>query len=181
MVEPGFQALVARWRRKAVANTRKERKVVALPPAPLYSEYDCDLYSDGLHVKRLFLADAGEDEGQALLEIIRFDQTSRRSRAVVHNGTIYLAGQVADDKQADIVEQTRQALAKVDDLLAEAGTDKSRLLSAVVWLKSMQDFDAMNSVWDRWVAPGHAPARSCSQAELAHPDYRVEITGIASR
>ena len=114
-------------------------------------------------------------------DIIRLDQNARRSRAVIHRDTVYLAGQVADDKGADIAAQTRQALAKVDDMLAQAGTGKSRLLSAQIWLKTMDDFEGMNAVWDAWVVPGEAPTRCCGKVELADPGYRVEIVVVAAR
>ena len=113
-------------------------------------------------------------------DITRFDQNQRRSRCVVHGGTVYLAGQVADDKGGDIAAQTRQALGKVDQLLAEAGTDKSRLLSAMIWLRDMADFDGMNAVWDGWVTPQDAPTRCCGKVELADPGYRVEIIVVAA-
>jgi enamine deaminase RidA (YjgF/YER057c/UK114 family) len=113
-------------------------------------------------------------------EIQRFDQNHRRSRCVVHGGTVYLAGQVADDKTSGIVEQTRQALRKVDELLSDAGTDRSRLLSATIWLKNMDDFAGMNSVWDAWVVPEATPARCCGRAELADPAYLVEIIVVAA-
>lgn len=113
-------------------------------------------------------------------DITRIDQNARRSRAVVHGGMVFLAGQVADDKTAPIAEQTRQALAKVDDLLARAGTDKSSLLSAQIWLRTMDDFDGMNAVWDAWVVPGKTPARCCGKVELADPAWRIEIVVTAA-
>ncbi len=96
-------------------------------------------------------------------DIVRIDQNARRSRAVVHNGIVYMAGQVPDNRSADVADQTRQVLAKVDDLLKQAGTDKSRVLSAQIWLKTMDDFDAMNAVWDPWVVQGQTPARLLRQ------------------
>lgn len=116
-----------------------------------------------------------------MAEIVRIDQNARRSRAVIHDNTVYLAGQVADDKSGDITTQTRQALAKVDDMLRQAGTDRSRLLSATIWLKTMDDFEGMNAVWDSWVVPGQAPTRCCGKVELADPSYRVEIIVVAAR
>ncbi|PWK37699.1 RidA family protein [Cupriavidus plantarum] len=107
--------------------------------------------------------------------ILRLDQNHRRSRAVIANGMVFLAGQVADDKAGDITAQAREALAKVDALLAEAGTDKRRALAAQIWLADMADFDAFNAVWDAWVAPGETPTRCCGKVELADPAYRVEI------
>lgn len=113
--------------------------------------------------------------------ITRIDQNARRSRASVFGDLVFLAGQVADEKTGDIASQTRQALAKVDDMLSRAGTDKSRLLSVQIWLKSMADFDAMNAVYDAWVVPGDAPTRACGRVELADPGYLVEIIAIAAR
>ncbi|MBN8944917.1 MAG: RidA family protein [Rhizobiales bacterium] len=113
--------------------------------------------------------------------ITRIDQNARRSRASVFGDLVFLAGQVADDKSGDIASQTRQALAKVDDMLSRAGTDKSRLLSVQIWLKSMADFDAMNAVYDAWVVPGDAPTRACGRVELADPGYLVEIIAVAAR
>jgi enamine deaminase RidA (YjgF/YER057c/UK114 family) len=113
--------------------------------------------------------------------IVRIDQNARRSRASVYGDLVFLAGQVADDKDGDIAKQTREALAKVDDMLSRAGTDKSRLLSVQIWLKTMGDFAAMNAVYDAWVVPGDTPTRCCGKVELADPAYRIEIVGIAAR
>ena len=113
--------------------------------------------------------------------IVRIDQNARRSRVSVYGDLVFLAGQVADDKDGDIAEQTREALAKVDDMLARAGTDKSRLLSVQIWLKTMDDFAAMNAVYDAWVVPGDTPTRCCGKVELADPAYRIEVVGIAAR
>jgi len=107
--------------------------------------------------------------------IVRLDQNHRRSRAVIANGMVFLAGQVADDKSGDIATQAREALAKVDALLAEAGTDRRRALTAQIWLADMADFDGFNAVWDAWVVPGETPTRCCGKVELADPAYRVEI------
>lgn len=107
--------------------------------------------------------------------IVRIDQSPRRSRAVVANGMVFLAGQVADDKTGDIASQTREAFAKVDALLAAAGTDKRRVLSVQIWLSSMQDYEGFNSVWDAWIVPGETPARCCARVELADPAFRVEL------
>ncbi|MGY8524626.1 RidA family protein [Paracidovorax citrulli] len=112
--------------------------------------------------------------------IVRLDQNHRRSRAVIAGGVVYLAGQVADDKSGDIGVQTRQALAKVDALLTEAGTDKSRALTAQIWLADMADYDGLNAVWDEWVVPGQTPTRCCGRVELADPAFRVEIVVTAA-
>lgn len=93
---------------------------------------------------------------------------------------VYLAGQVAEDARADMTAQTKQVLAAIDRLLAEAGTDKTKLLSATIFLPSMADFAAMNAVWEAWVPQGHTPARATVEAKLANPDYKVEIQAIAA-
>ncbi|MCC7040872.1 MAG: RidA family protein [Burkholderiales bacterium] len=93
---------------------------------------------------------------------------------------VYLSGQVADDKSVDMAAQTQQVLATIDRLLGEVGSDKSRLLSATVYLPDMADFPTLNAVWERWVVPGATPARATVQAALAHPDYKVEIQIVAT-
>jgi enamine deaminase RidA (YjgF/YER057c/UK114 family) len=115
-----------------------------------------------------------------MTDILRIDQNARRSRAVVHGGTVYLAGHVADDKTAAFAEQMRQALANIDESLERAGTDKSRLLTAQIWLRSMEDYEAMNAIWQEWVAPGQMPTRTCGQVCLADPKLRVEVTVTAA-
>lgn len=115
-----------------------------------------------------------------MTDIAYLDQNSRRSRAVVHAGTVYLAGQTADDRAAGIDGQTRQVLAKIDEMLAAAGTDKSRLLNVTIWLASMTDFADMNAVYDAWIVDGRRPARCCCAVELAAPDIRVEIMAVAA-
>ena len=102
------------------------------------------------------------------------------SQAVVSNGMVFLAGQVAGDTSQDVGGQTRQVLAAIDRLLGEAGSDKSRLLSAQIFLADIADFAAMNKVWEAWVVPGQTPARATVQAAMAAPDYRVEIVVTAA-
>lgn len=114
-------------------------------------------------------------------DITRIDQNARRSRAVVAGNLVFLAGQVADHKGADVAQQTREVLAKVDDMLARSGTDRSRLLSVQIWLKSMDDLDAMNAVYDAWIVPGSAPTRACGRAELTDPGYSIEVIAMAAR
>ncbi|MCP4283778.1 MAG: RidA family protein [Gammaproteobacteria bacterium] len=111
----------------------------------------------------------------------RYHTQQRMSRIVVHQGTVYLCGQVCTDTGADIKAQTQQTLEKVDALLAEAGSSKERILSALIHIKTMDDFQGMNEVWDAWVPDGHAPARTCVQSEMANPEYRVEITITAAK
>jgi len=106
----------------------------------------------------------------------------RLSGLVIHHaaGTAYLAGQVAGDPTADVSGQTRQVLKLIDSLLAEAGSDKMKILSATIFLPDIGDFAAMNAVWEEWVVPGQTPARATVEAKLASPDYRVEIQVVAA-
>jgi len=107
--------------------------------------------------------------------ILRIESGTRMSQAVVANGFIFLAGQVADDPSKDVEDQTRQVLAEIDRLLAAAGADKRRILTATVYLADIGDFAAMNRAWDAWVAQDAKPARATIEAALAAPEYRVEI------
>ncbi|HET7718279.1 MAG TPA: RidA family protein [Bauldia sp.] len=115
------------------------------------------------------------------MPIERHQVGPRMSQAVIHGNTVYLAGQVADDTSQSTAGQTRQVLAKIDALLKASGTDKSRLLSANIWLTDMANFGEMNSVWDAWVSPGNTPARATVEAKLANPAYLVEIMVVAAR
>ena len=112
--------------------------------------------------------------------IQRIDVGPRMSEAAVHNGVVYLAGQVATGDATDIGSQTREVLAAIDALLAKAGTDKTRVLRAQIFLADMADFGGMNAVWDQWVAPGRTPARATVQAALAKPQWKVEIVITAA-
>jgi enamine deaminase RidA (YjgF/YER057c/UK114 family) len=104
------------------------------------------------------------------------------SKAVVHGNTVYLAGIVADAaKGKSVTEQTKDILAQIDGLLAKAGTDKSKLLTANIWITDMATFAEMNAVWDTWVSAGNTPARATVEAKLAAPDYKVEIMVVAAR
>jgi enamine deaminase RidA (YjgF/YER057c/UK114 family) len=115
------------------------------------------------------------------MTIQRIKPGPRMSGAVVHGDTVYLAGQVANASAGkSVTEQTREILATIDRYLAQAGTDKSKLLSANIWLTDMATFGEMNAVWDAWVAPGHTPARATVEAKLAAPQYKVEIMVVAA-
>ena len=114
------------------------------------------------------------------MTITRFGTGDRMSQAVVHGDTVYLAGQVADDTSQGVAGQTAQILAKIDARLKEAGSDKSKLLSANLWISDMRHFNEMNKVWDAWVSPGNTPCRACVEATLAAPQYQVEIMVIAA-
>lgn len=116
------------------------------------------------------------------MTITRIESGPRMSKAVVHGDTVYLAGQVADKAAGgSVTEQTTDILAIIDRFLAAAGTDKTKLLSANIWLTDMATFGEMNAVWDAWVAPGCAPARATVQAQLAASQFKVEIAVIAAR
>ncbi|MCE0555571.1 MULTISPECIES: RidA family protein [unclassified Motilimonas] len=112
--------------------------------------------------------------------IERQETKQRMSRIVKHNGTIYLCGQVCADASKDITEQTQTMLDKVETLLLQSGSDKQHMLSATIYLKTMDDFAAMNAVWDNWVEPGYAPARACVTANMAREALLVEISVIAA-
>ena len=113
------------------------------------------------------------------MNIQRHGTTRRYSDSVVHNGTVYLV-EVPANLDGDITAQTENMLAGVERLLAQAGSDKTRLLMATIYLSDMADYDAMNAVWDAWVPEGCAPTRACVQARLAKPEYRVEIALTAA-
>jgi enamine deaminase RidA (YjgF/YER057c/UK114 family) len=116
------------------------------------------------------------------MDIKRYRTGERMSQVVVHGNTVYTAGQVAQNAPgASVADQTKDILANLDALLAEAGTDKSKLLTATIWLNSMDDFAEMNGVWDGWVAAGSTPCRACVESpKLASPKYTVEIMAIAA-
>jgi len=114
--------------------------------------------------------------------IERIDTSQRMSQVVINADTVYLAGQVAFDAPgASVADQTKDVLKRIDNLLSQAGTDKTKLLSATIWLTDINDFDEMNSVWDAWVSPGNAPARACVESALAAPQFNVEIGIIAAK
>ncbi len=113
--------------------------------------------------------------------IERYQSSQRMSQIVSHNGVIYLAGQVAkkDDSQ-DITGQTKQIIEQIEELLTSVGSDKSKLLSVTIWISSMEDFQAMNAVWDEWINGENPPARACVEARLARPELLVEMQLIAA-
>lgn len=116
------------------------------------------------------------------MKVERHEVGPRMSQIVVHGDTVYLAGIVARESPGkSVTEQTQEILKTIDGYLAKAGTDKSKLLSANIWLSDMATFNEMNAVWDAWVAPGHTPARATVEARLASPQYRVEIMVTAAR
>jgi enamine deaminase RidA (YjgF/YER057c/UK114 family) len=115
------------------------------------------------------------------MTIERLDQTPRMSCIVVHGDTIYLCGQTAKDRGADIQGQTTTTLEKIEELLATVGSDKTKILSVTIYLSSIGHLARMNEIWDAWVAPGHQPARACVEARMAHPDLLVEMSVIAAK
>jgi enamine deaminase RidA (YjgF/YER057c/UK114 family) len=111
--------------------------------------------------------------------IQRIDAGNRMSEASIHGGLVYLAGQVPETLDADIETQTGEVLAAIDALLAQAGSDKTRILRAQIFLADIADFSGMNRAWDAWVVPGNAPARATVEAKLANPGWKVEIVVTA--
>ena len=109
----------------------------------------------------------------------RIDKNHRRSRAVVAGNMVFLGGQVADDRSAGIESQTREALAKIDDLLKQSGSSRAKLVSATIWLKTMDDYDGLNRIWDAWIDAENPPARACGEVRMAYDDIRVEIIATA--
>ena len=116
------------------------------------------------------------------MKIERHETGPRMSKAVIHGDTVYLSGIVAENpKGKSTAEQTKSVLAQIDGFLAKAGTDKSKLLSANIWITDMTNFAEMNAVWDAWVSPGNTPARATVEAGLASPDYKIEIMVVAGK
>ena len=114
------------------------------------------------------------------MNIQRMNVGKRLSEVVIHGNTIYLAGEVPDDGTKDITGQTEEVLNKIDKLLKQAGSDKTKILSAQIFLPNMADFAGMNAVWEKWVVPGQTPARATIEAKLANPAYKVEIMCVAA-
>ena len=112
------------------------------------------------------------------MTVRRIEVGPRMSQIVIHGNTVYLAGQVGSGD--GVGAQTRDALKTIDGLLAEAGTDKTKILQTIIWLSDMANFAAMNKEWDAWVAQGHTPARATGEAKLAGPEYLVEIIVTAA-
>lgn len=116
-----------------------------------------------------------------MADIQRFDSNARMSRVVIHNGVVYVAGVVAGDLSPDVAIQTRDVLNSIDGYLAQAGTDKSRLLTAQIWLADInRDFAALNEVWEAWADPANMPTRATCEARLGTPEMLVEIIVTAA-
>ncbi|MGX1308127.1 enamine deaminase RidA (YjgF/YER057c/UK114 family) [Amorphus suaedae] len=116
-----------------------------------------------------------------MLDILRKGAGPYRSAAVAAGGLVYVSGQVADCESPDVATQTQEVLDKLDRILVEMGSDRSRIVFAQVWLADIADYDAMNRIWDAWVVPDQAPARAAVEARLPDPRYRIEIMVIATR
>ncbi|AYD03735.1 RidA family protein [Neorhizobium sp. NCHU2750] len=114
------------------------------------------------------------------MAINRIENGSRFCRVLTHNGTVYLAGMTADDTTGDVVAQTKGTIAKIEHYLALAGSDKTKMLSAVIWLRDIADFELMNAVWDEWMDPDAMPVRATVEARMAGDAYRVEIMVTAA-
>ena len=115
------------------------------------------------------------------MDIIRIEPGRRMSAAVVHRDTVYLSGHVSNVPAGSVRGQTEAILRRIDARLTEAGTDRTKLLSATIWLTDIATFDEMNAVWEAWIDPAHPPARATVEAKLAAPEYLVEIAIIAAR
>jgi enamine deaminase RidA (YjgF/YER057c/UK114 family) len=118
--------------------------------------------------------------GRAMSDINRIDCGPRMSEAVVKGTRIYCSGMIPEDTSLDVTGQVKQALAEIDSLLAKGGSDKTKILTATIWLADIVDFTAMNAVWDAWVVPGQTPARATVQARLNDPRMKVEIMVVAA-
>lgn len=114
------------------------------------------------------------------MDIKRLHVGKTLSEAAIHNGVVYLAGQIAEDTKHNIMGQTREVLAHIDRLLAEAGSDKSRILMCQIFIADMKDFDGMNAAWNEWVAAGQSPPRATVEAKLANPEWLVEMVVTAA-
>lgn len=114
------------------------------------------------------------------MTIQRRQVATRYSEAAIHQGTVYLAGQVPRNPEADLSAQTRDVLEQIDVLLAEAGSDRDHLLSVTIYLADLADYEGMNAVWEAWLSAGHAPPRACVQARLADPAWKLEIVVVAA-
>ncbi|KKW90376.1 RidA family protein [Sphingobium chungbukense] len=113
------------------------------------------------------------------MDIRRLKPGRRMSQAVIHNGVVYLAGQIGAPGE-DVATQTQAVLAQIDELLAEAGTDRSRLLQATIWLADIADYDTMNRIWEAWIGEAPTPARATAQACLARADWKIEVIVTAA-
>ncbi len=112
------------------------------------------------------------------MSIHRIAPGRRMSKAVVHGNTVYVSGHVAEG--STVTEQARAILTRIETLLVEAGTDKSKLLSAQIWLADIETFDEMNAVWEAWIVPGEPPSRATVESRLADPQYLIEVAAIAA-
>ena len=115
------------------------------------------------------------------MKIERLSPGAHYSRVVIHGDIVYLAGTTARDASQDVKGQTKQVLETIDALIASAGTDKSKLLTANVWLRDIGEWSKMNEIWDAWLAPGNAPTRATVEAKLAEPGLLVEIMVTAAK
>jgi enamine deaminase RidA (YjgF/YER057c/UK114 family) len=114
-------------------------------------------------------------------DIRRIQGNGRLSKVTVHNGVLYMTGQISEDHAGmDLTQQTQEVLHRIDNLLAEAGSDKTKILKAYLYVADMSNFGEINAVWDKWVAPGHEPARTTIEAKLTGPQYGIEIGVIAA-
>jgi enamine deaminase RidA (YjgF/YER057c/UK114 family) len=114
------------------------------------------------------------------MAIERFDENDKMSKYVIHNGIVYMSGQVCDDPTQDFEGQLNQILAKLDAQFAEIGIDRKHMLSVMVWIDDYRKWGRLNTIWTQWVPAGHKPVRSCVEAKLAFPEYQIEISVVAA-
>jgi enamine deaminase RidA (YjgF/YER057c/UK114 family) len=114
------------------------------------------------------------------MQIQRYDVGPRMTQCVVHNNTVYLCGQTAENKADSAAGQTKHILARIDELLAQVGSSKSKLLQVQIWLADIRYYDEMNAVWDAWVDPANTPGRATCEARMAYPNVLVEIIATAA-
>ena len=114
------------------------------------------------------------------MAIERIDENDKMSKSVIHNGTVYMSGQVADDPSQDVEGQLTQILAKLDARFKEIGIDRTHMLSVMVWIDDYRKWGRLNTIWQKWVPAGHRRVRSCVEAKLAFPEYQVEIAVVAA-
>ncbi len=114
------------------------------------------------------------------MAIERFEEDELMSKYVIHNGTVYMSGQVADDPSQDFEGQLTQILAKLDAQFAKIGIDRTHMLSVMVWIDDYRKWGRLNAIWTKWVPAGHKPARSCVEAKIAFPEYQVEMAVVAA-
>ncbi len=126
------------------------------------------------------MSESGDGEGNPRRVISRFDRGARFSKVVVYNGTAFFSGLTSDDRSGDICAQTHEVLVKADELLGKIGSTRSDIISAMVWLRDIDDYGGMNEIWETWIDKDQPPARATVEAKLASADIKIEIQFIVA-